>query len=73
MLVLVFGIGIPLAVLVALFGVSDVYLVRQTAAPAPGTTKLTINVIGHQWWWEARYEKAARLRPTRSTSRRGRG
>ncbi len=56
MLVLVFGIGIPLAVLIPLFGVSDVYLVQQTSAPLPGTTKLTINVIGHQWWWEARYE-----------------
>jgi cytochrome c oxidase subunit 2 len=55
-LVVLFGIGIPLGVLVALFGVSDVYLIRQTAAPAPGTTKLTINVIGHQWWWEVRYE-----------------
>lgn len=55
MLVLVFGIGIPLGVLIPLFGVADVYLVQQTSAPAPGTTKLTINVIGHQWWWEVRY------------------
>ena len=55
MLVLLFGIGIPLVVLVALFGVSDVYLVQQTSAPVPGSTKLTIHVIGHQWWWEARY------------------
>ncbi len=54
-LVLLFGIGIPLGVLVALFGVSDVYLIRQTAAPAPNTTRLTIHVIGHQWWWEVRY------------------
>ncbi len=55
MLVLVFGIGIPLAVLIPLFGVSDVYLVQQTSAPAPSSTKLTIHVIGHQWWWEVRY------------------
>ncbi|MBV9166095.1 MAG: c-type cytochrome [Solirubrobacterales bacterium] len=55
-LVLVFGIGIPLGVLVALFGVSDIYLIRQTAAPAPRTTALTIHVIGHQWWWEVRYD-----------------
>ncbi len=54
-LVLLFGIGIPLGVLVALFGVSDVYLVRKTAAPAPRTTAMTIHVIGHQWWWEVRY------------------
>lgn len=58
-LVLVFGIGIPLAVLIALFGVSDVYLVRQTAPPPPRQTALTIDVIGHQWWWEVRYSDPA--------------
>jgi cytochrome c oxidase subunit II len=54
-LVLVFGIAIPIVVLVALFGVSDVYLVKQTSPPSPGSTRLTINVIGHQFWWEVRY------------------
>jgi cytochrome c oxidase subunit II len=54
-LVLVFGIGIPLVVLVALFGAADVYLVRTTAAPNPRSTAMTIDVIGHQWWWEVRY------------------
>ncbi len=55
-LVLLFGIAVPFVVLVALFGVSDVYLVRKTSAPAPNTTAMTIQVIGHQWWWEVRYE-----------------
>ena len=54
-LVLVFGIGIPLVVLIGLFGVSDVWLVRKTAPPRPRSTALTIDVIGHQWWWEVRY------------------
>lgn len=54
-LVVMFGIGIPLALLVSLFGVADVYLVRKTAPPHPKRTALTINVIGHQWWWEIRY------------------
>jgi cytochrome c oxidase subunit 2 len=54
-LVLLFGIGIPIVVLVALFGVSDVYLVGQTAPPAPASTSMTVEVIGHQWWWEVRY------------------
>jgi len=54
-LVLIFGIGIPLVVLVALFGVSDVYLVGQTSPPNPKTTAMTIDVIGHQWWWEVHY------------------
>ena len=55
-MVLVFGIAIPLVALVALFGVSDVYLVGQTSPPKPSSTKLTIDVIGHQWWWETRYD-----------------
>ncbi len=54
-MVLVFGIGVPAVALVALFGVSDVFLIGQTAPPAPRTTKMTIEVIGHQWWWEVRY------------------
>ena len=54
-LVLVFGIGLPLVTLIALFGVSDVYLVKQTAPPPRRSTALTVDVIGHQWWWEVRY------------------
>jgi len=54
-MVLMFGIVVPLVALVALFGVSDVYLVGQTAPPNPRSTKMTINVIGHQFWWEVRY------------------
>jgi cytochrome c oxidase subunit 2 len=57
-LVLLFGIGIPLVVLVALFGVSDVYLVKQTAPPSPKSTAMTIEVIGHQWWWEIHYPQS---------------
>jgi cytochrome c oxidase subunit II len=54
-LVLIFGIGIPLVVLVTLFGISNIYLVSQTAPPNPKTTRLTIDVIGHQWWWQIQY------------------
>jgi cytochrome c oxidase subunit II len=54
-LVLVFGIAIPVVALVALFGVANVYLLGETSPPAPGTTAMTIDVIGHQWWWEVRY------------------
>jgi cytochrome c oxidase subunit 2 len=55
-MVLVFGVAIPIVVLVALFGVSDVYLVGQTAPPNPRSTPMTIEVVGHQWWWEVRYD-----------------
>ncbi len=54
-MVLLFGIAIPVVALVALFGVADVYLVGQTSAPNPRTTTMTIDVIGHQFWWEVRY------------------
>jgi cytochrome c oxidase subunit 2 len=54
-LVVVFGIAVPVVVLVALFGVSDVWLIGRTAPPDPRRTALTVDVIGHQWWWEVRY------------------
>lgn len=54
-LVLVFGIGIPIVILVALFIVSNLYVLQKTDAPARGSTALTVTVIGHQWWWEVRY------------------
>jgi cytochrome c oxidase subunit 2 len=54
-MVVLFGIGIPLVTLIALFGVSDVWLVKKTAPPSPRSTAMTIDVIGHQWWWEVRY------------------
>jgi cytochrome c oxidase subunit 2 len=28
---------------------------RTTAAPAAGSTELTVEVTGHQWFWEVRY------------------
>jgi cytochrome c oxidase subunit 2 len=57
-MVLVFGIAIPVAALVTLFGFADVYLVGQTSPPDPRSTAMTIDVIGHQWWWEVRYPDA---------------
>jgi cytochrome c oxidase subunit II len=54
-MVVVFGIAIPMVTLIALFGVSDVYLIRQTSPPSPRSTAMTVDVIGHQWWWEVRY------------------
>jgi len=54
-MVLMFGIGIPLAVLVPLFAVANIYVIKSSAAPDPRSTAMTIDVIGHQWWWEVRY------------------
>jgi cytochrome c oxidase subunit 2 len=54
-LVIAFGMGIPIVVLVALFIVSNLYVLGKTDAPASSSTGLTVTVVGHQWWWEARY------------------
>ncbi|MGA9635615.1 MAG: cytochrome c oxidase subunit II [Solirubrobacterales bacterium] len=58
-LVVVFGIAIPVVILVALFFVADVYVLGKTDAPDPRSTKLTVEVTGHQWWWEVRYPGTA--------------
>jgi cytochrome c oxidase subunit 2 len=49
------GIVMPIAVIATLFVVSDLFVIKTTQAPASSTTRLTIQVIGHQWWWEVRY------------------
>jgi cytochrome c oxidase subunit II len=54
-MVIGFGIVIPLVVLIALFAASDLYVIRTSAAPVEGSTSMTIDVVGHQWWWEVRY------------------
>ena len=54
-LVVVFGVGVPILVLSTLFVWSDIFVIRSTDAPRRGTTQLTVRVVGHQWWWEIEY------------------
>jgi cytochrome c oxidase subunit 2 len=54
-LVVVLGIAAPIVLLSALFVWSDVFVIRSTAAPAPGSTPITVRVVGHQWFWEYDY------------------
>jgi cytochrome c oxidase subunit 2 len=54
-LVIAFGMAIPVSILIALFIVSDLYVMGQTDAPAASKTEMKLVVVGHQWWWEARY------------------
>ncbi|HEY2353605.1 MAG TPA: cytochrome c oxidase subunit II [Gaiellaceae bacterium] len=49
------GVVFPLAIVSALFVVSDALLINVTDAPAAGTTALTVDAIGHDWYWEFRY------------------
>ena len=54
-LVLVLGIGVPIVVLTMLFVWADIFVVRSTAAPQASKTKMALEVVGHQWFWEVRY------------------
>jgi cytochrome c oxidase subunit 2 len=54
-LVVVFGIVVPIAVNVTVFVIANFVVAKATEAPDPRTTPLTVDVIGHQWWWEVRY------------------
>ena len=58
-LVVILGVVVPIALLSMLFVWSDIVVVRSTAAPAPGSTRLTVRVIAHQWWWQIRYPGTA--------------
>ena len=49
--VIVSGIIIPTIILVGIL----VYSLRATLAIMPGPATMTIEVTGHQWWWEVRY------------------
>lgn len=52
-LVLVLGVAVPALVLTAVYavGLRDMKALAEPPRPA----ELTIDVIGHTWWWEARY------------------
>jgi len=54
-LVVLFGVVVPVLVLTVLFGIADIGVLKDTEAPAKGTTRLTVNVVGRQWFWEFRY------------------
>ena len=48
------GLAAPIVLLAILFGFV-IHVMAATSAPTPGTTRLTVDVIGHQWFWEVRY------------------
>jgi cytochrome c oxidase subunit 2 len=54
-LVVGFGLAVPLVVLSGLFVYANIHVLGATSAPAEGDAELTIEVTGHQWFWEVRY------------------
>ncbi|HEU4977861.1 MAG TPA: c-type cytochrome [Solirubrobacteraceae bacterium] len=55
-LVVVFGIVVPVVVLVALFIVANLVVIKTTQAPAKGSTQMSIDVTGKQWFWVVSYD-----------------
>jgi len=49
------GVIFPMAVVVALFIVSNGAIINVTQAPAASSTAMTVEAVGHQWYWEFRY------------------
>jgi cytochrome c oxidase subunit 2 len=58
-IVVVMGIFVPIVLLSALFIWSDLFVIKTTEAPAASSTKLRVDVVGHQWFWEVRYPGGA--------------
>ena len=49
------GVVFPLTVIVALFIVSNGAIINVTQAPAASSTAMTVEAVGHQWYWEFRF------------------
>ena len=54
-IVLGLGVFVPIVILSLLFVWSDLYVIKTTEAPATSSTRMSVQVIGHDWWWEIRY------------------
>jgi cytochrome c oxidase subunit 2 len=55
-----FGVVVPIIVLSTLFLFGNIFLLRDTSLPTAAAApadriRLTIRVVGHQFWWEVRY------------------
>jgi cytochrome c oxidase subunit 2 len=49
------GVVFPLIVVTALFIVGDWAIINVTQAPTASSTAMTVDAIGHQWYWQFRY------------------
>jgi cytochrome c oxidase subunit 2 len=47
--------GVPIAIVLLLLSAIWTFYVLGATAAASGHPKITVEVIGHQWWWEVRY------------------
>lgn len=49
------GVVFPLMIVAALFIVGNWAIMNVTQAPAASSTDMTVEAVGHQWYWEFRY------------------
>jgi cytochrome c oxidase subunit 2 len=54
--VVVFGLAIPAVIFAATFALSLTGIAVNAQAPTPD--RVTVHVVGHQWWWGVTYPKA---------------
>jgi len=54
-MVIGFGVVVPVACLMVLFGFANFEVGKITGAPARGSTTMRLQVVGHQWFWQFRY------------------
>jgi cytochrome c oxidase subunit II len=54
-IVIALGVAVPIVVLSGLFWYADLHTLKATAAPAPGSAQLQVEVTGRQWFWDVRY------------------
>ena len=50
------GVVFPLMIVAALFIVGNWSIMNVTQAPAESSTAMTVDAVGHQWYWEFRYQ-----------------
>jgi len=55
---------IPIIILVALFVPSAILVIDQKTPPDEEDVYLTVEAIGHQWWWEFVYPDGTRVQQT---------
>ena len=56
--VLALGMAVMVVGMCVVFVVGDVFVIRDTQAPAAASTDMTIRAVGHQWYWEFDYPRA---------------
>ncbi len=55
LVVILFGIAIPLVAVIAVFAVANFVVVASTDARPDRPRDVTVKVVGRQWWWEIDY------------------